>query len=585
MAISFVGQNAGGQSNSTFAVATYTATAGNLLVLFVATSGDSNTAAVSSISDSASQVWTLATVGAVSPTAGGIRPGGYGDSPYGSPTGAQVGGLNTRIECWYVANTANITYVQINTATATNIDYNLSQWNGAALSSVVDVASPNPSGASISSNLLNTPTVNTTQATDLVISAFQTPPTTSAFNAAQSLPTTGWTALTSFGFITSVAAASYQVFTGTGAYRASWTVGSRVPKGFISVAFQTPPNATANAGVAGVVVSGVEPVTGSGPAGFSGIQGIGIRGASVKALQAAGSVSNPTPGSSNVQAAAQNMAPSVAFTAGSTDTVTAAAPSSAPQVTATAGIANVSASALNATVSTSAFATAPAGTATVTAASPSSSPSIIAAQTGSSVTVGAINATVSTSSNTTAPAGTATVSVAAGGVVTTTNAATGTASVSVASASAGVLTSFSVGQPNVSAASPSTTPNPAGQAGAGGVLVGGFNTSSGRLQVAISVQGTAWPPTVTTTPNAQAGSVTVGALQAIDAEGDFPGTATASVGGLQAVASTTSPAGVATVTISGYATSSGTPPAGLAGLVNPTSLAGTVSPTSKGGNA
>ncbi len=313
MAIALVGQTTGSVAATTSTTFSYTASAGDLLVIFVARTGGLSTGALSGVTDSASQTWSLATLGAVS------------------------GSSDTRIECWYIANTANITSVTLNSTASQTYAWNLTEWSGAATSSALDVASPNPSGHA-SGTAIVTPSITTTGSTDLVLAAVNNPNSFGdTFNASGSSPTTGWTALTGFNGPSNitVGVGAYQVMSATGSYYAAWTLGSSDPAGIITVAFMAvaTSSTTANPGTAGVSVSAYEPGTGSGTYGFSGIQGIGIQGASVQGLQAVGSTTNAPAGIANVNVAGLADSNITIVQPAGLASVTAGANPATPQVT------------------------------------------------------------------------------------------------------------------------------------------------------------------------------------------------------------------------------------------------------------
>jgi hypothetical protein len=340
VAIALVGQTTGAVAATTSTTFSYTATAGHLLVIFVARTGGLATGALSGVTDSASQTWSLATIGAVS------------------------GSSDTRIECWYIANTANITSVTLNSTASQTYAWNLTEWSGAATSSVLDVASPNPSGQS-SGTAVVTPSITTTGSTDLVLAAVNNPNSFGdTFNAGGSAPTTGWMALTGFNGPSNitVGVGAYQVMSATGSYHAAWTLGSSDPAGTITVAFKAPAATIATPSTAGVAITANEPVTGSGNFGFSGIQGIGIQGASVQGLQAGGSTTNAPAGLATVTVTSPAVAPTVYGIAPQATTVTATANPAVITTAFSTGEPTVSPTANNPTVSV----VANAGLATVT---------------------------------------------------------------------------------------------------------------------------------------------------------------------------------------------------------------------------
>lgn len=209
MAVTLVRQTTGSSASSANATATITAsTPGNLLVAFYARSGGLGTGALTGVTDSAGQTWTLATRGAVS------------------------GVANTRIECWYVASTASVTSVTFSSGTAQINSWNVLEFSGAAASAPLDVASADNSAAAAATTIA-TPSVTTTADGDLVLAAIHYTQTSGT------LATAGFTALTDYDYTTTGSGrAAYRVGAPVGAYSASWTLGAAQAAGVITVAFK-----------------------------------------------------------------------------------------------------------------------------------------------------------------------------------------------------------------------------------------------------------------------------------------------------------------------------------------------------------
>lgn len=227
MALSPVSVSAGSvaATNSTTITLGATVTAGNFVIIFAARSGGTSTGALTGVTDSASQTWTLATTGSVS------------------------GGTNTRIECWYTWNSAAITSVTLNSSTSQFYAWDFTEWLGGAggvLSSgnPLDVASTNPSGLA-STTAIVTPSLTTLNANDLAFAAMTASTATITANAAGGSPTSGWTDQNQFGLSgTSNGSMAFAQFTSTGSYDRAWTLGTAHAAGIITVAFQLTPAAT-----------------------------------------------------------------------------------------------------------------------------------------------------------------------------------------------------------------------------------------------------------------------------------------------------------------------------------------------------
>lgn len=231
MAISLVSQTTGSSTSMAGVTVTIPATtSGSLLVVFFARSGGLSTGMLTSVTDSAGQTWTLATRGAAS------------------------GVANTRLECWYVANSASITSVTFTSATAQINAWNISEWSGAAVSPL-DVASPTSSAAAASTSIA-TPAVTTTADGDLVLVAAHHTQTTSALVAS------GFAALANYDYTTTGSGrAAYRVGVPVGSYSGAWTLGAAQAAGVVAVAFKAAPVTR------GLMRARSEPATGMALAG------------------------------------------------------------------------------------------------------------------------------------------------------------------------------------------------------------------------------------------------------------------------------------------------------------------------------
>lgn len=207
-----VNQTVGSSAASLNATATIPASvAGNNLFAFFARSGGLTTGAIASVTDSASQTWLRATRGAVSSV------------------------TNTRIELWYIENSASITSVTFSSTTSQTNAWNVLEFSGLLGSSSLDVASPDNS-ATASSTTAATPSITTSNASDLILAGWHFGQTTT------SGLTSGWTALSNFDDTTvGSGRAAYQLASSTGSYSASLTLGAAKAAGVITAAFKASP--------------------------------------------------------------------------------------------------------------------------------------------------------------------------------------------------------------------------------------------------------------------------------------------------------------------------------------------------------
>jgi chitodextrinase len=165
--------------------------AGDALVAVVALAAGSS-ASVMSVSDSASGTWTKGPVGYLT-------------------------GTNSRVEIWYELAAPAVTSVMVTLSAAKSAAVNLSEWAGVASASALDAAA---SGNAASSTSLATPSLSTTNASDLVLGAVNYPAT-----ASSTLTSPSFTSLANFESSTSVhGRAAYALTSGAGTYQATWTL-------------------------------------------------------------------------------------------------------------------------------------------------------------------------------------------------------------------------------------------------------------------------------------------------------------------------------------------------------------------------
>ncbi|HYS35673.1 MAG TPA: hypothetical protein VEO01_08585 [Pseudonocardiaceae bacterium] len=208
MAIALVAQtvgNSGGVSNANQAI-TAAATSGNYLTLLYYRSGGLATGAVTSITDTGGNTWSVIDRGAVS------------------------GGTNTRTEVWKCQVSASPGTITVNSGTAQTNAWNVVEWSGVATSGEVDAKSPDNS-ATASSTICLTPTVNTTGSADLIVGVAHFGQTTTTLNTA------GFTALTNSddGAVGSGRGA-YLLAAASGTYNVQWTLGAAKAAGVITFA-------------------------------------------------------------------------------------------------------------------------------------------------------------------------------------------------------------------------------------------------------------------------------------------------------------------------------------------------------------
>lgn len=185
----------------------------NVLLLIVGRSGGAGTGALTGVTDTAGNTWTVATRGGVS------------------------GGSNTRCEVWKTTQNVNALTagtVSVTSATSQGSTYNLVEVSGLDKTSLVDVTSPDLSGAAAATTH-STPAVATTYASDWVLSVINHPHNA----AADTFTSSGGVQLTSVVNSTAFrTSAGYYPTTATGSYDGDWTLPASLAAGLITVAFQ-----------------------------------------------------------------------------------------------------------------------------------------------------------------------------------------------------------------------------------------------------------------------------------------------------------------------------------------------------------
>jgi hypothetical protein len=149
-----------------------------------------SSASVSSVTDSSGATWTQGPVGFLS-------------------------GANSRVEIWYRLGAPSVTSVTVTPSVAKSMAVTVSEWSGVATAIDGSVG-----GSGASSTSVTTPTLNTTNPTDLLIGAMNYPAA-----ATSTLTSNGFTNLNDFSTSSSVhGRAAYRVTSATGAYQAAWTL-------------------------------------------------------------------------------------------------------------------------------------------------------------------------------------------------------------------------------------------------------------------------------------------------------------------------------------------------------------------------
>jgi hypothetical protein len=198
--VSLVAQRTAAQttSSTTLAVTVPATAAGNALVAsFALATGGSKS--VLSVTDSAGGTWTRGPVGFQS-------------------------GSNTRVELWYrVGVPAGITSVTATLSTAATGSVNVSEWDGVAGASPLDVQAGKGNPASTAAP---TPALTTTNADDLLVGALNY-----SGAATSTLSGGGFTALTDYNAGNVHGRAAYRAVSTTGTYTATWTLSAATSSG------------------------------------------------------------------------------------------------------------------------------------------------------------------------------------------------------------------------------------------------------------------------------------------------------------------------------------------------------------------
>jgi Calcineurin-like phosphoesterase len=196
--ITFVRQATGSTPSGTTISVPITSTAGDTLVASVAIQAGA-TASVTSVTDSAGNVWTKGPVGLLS-------------------------GSSTRVELWYRTGAAAVSGVTVTLSTAKAASANVAEFSGVAAASALDAAAGNAGTAS--STTAATPAITTTNANDVVVGAINYPG-----SATSTLATPGFSALTPFSVSTVNGRAAYRIVSAPGTWSASWTLSAAANSG------------------------------------------------------------------------------------------------------------------------------------------------------------------------------------------------------------------------------------------------------------------------------------------------------------------------------------------------------------------
>jgi Big-like domain-containing protein/calcineurin-like phosphoesterase family protein len=231
----FVRQATGSISTGTALSANINATAGDALVASIAIAAGSSKS-VASVTDSAGGTWTKGPVGFLS-------------------------GSNSRVEIWFRTNVGSgISNVTATISASGAASMNVSEWSGVASASPVDQQA---SRGNASSTTAATPSITTTNASDVVIGAINYPAA-----ATSTLTTSGFTSLNDFNSGSGVhGRAAHRVVSSTGAYSVSWTLSAASASGAAILALKgsgggppppvdDPPTVSVTAPTAGSTVSG-----------------------------------------------------------------------------------------------------------------------------------------------------------------------------------------------------------------------------------------------------------------------------------------------------------------------------------------
>jgi Calcineurin-like phosphoesterase/Purple acid Phosphatase, N-terminal domain len=180
---------------------------GHALVAAIAVQAGTTTS-VTSVTDSAGNVWTKGPVGLLS-------------------------GSNTRIEIWHSTGAAPVSQVTANLSAPDVVSASVSEWSGIAATQAVDAMAGqgNASGTTAA-----TPTITTTNPKDLILGAINFPQAVSS-----TLATPGFSELDDFTASTVKGRAGYGVVSATGSYSLSWTLSGAATSGGAILALKAAP--------------------------------------------------------------------------------------------------------------------------------------------------------------------------------------------------------------------------------------------------------------------------------------------------------------------------------------------------------
>jgi hypothetical protein len=178
---------------------------GNSLVATVALAAGAS-ASVTSIADDGNNTWTRAGAGFLS-------------------------GSNTRVEIWYSTGTTSASTVTLTLSAAKAASVDVSEWSGLAAAPPLDGVAQS---ANASSTSATTPSLPTTNGTDLVIGSINYPGSVTSTLSS----TGGFTALQDFGTTGVHGRAAYVVTTTPGSYQATWTLSAATTSGGVIAAFK-----------------------------------------------------------------------------------------------------------------------------------------------------------------------------------------------------------------------------------------------------------------------------------------------------------------------------------------------------------
>jgi hypothetical protein len=172
-------------------------TAGDALVATVAI-GAGSTSAVSSIADTSGGSWTKGPVGFLA-------------------------GSSTRVELWYRTGVPAVGSVTITLTSAKAAAATVAEFSGIAAAGALDASAATSTS---SSTTAATPSITTTNATDLVVGAINYPG-----SASSTLGTPGFTSLRDASVPTVNGRAAYRVTTATGSWAVGWTLSAAANSG------------------------------------------------------------------------------------------------------------------------------------------------------------------------------------------------------------------------------------------------------------------------------------------------------------------------------------------------------------------